>query len=237
MQSNNPVFRRSEEFNRSGANAYGNQGYSCRPQPSGAPDVPGAPTQAPVTTGPMTIDSVVQKTAITLGVVILAAAATWVMTPDISSLHGRGGPRPAHRRPDDRQPRRLRPVDGQLVQARDQPAAGAGLRRARGRGPRCAEQVLRQHVRGPQRRRLDRRPSRARHLRRLRRHARGVQVLQHPGRPEVPHLRDRRDVRHGRAEPARGRARACSAPSSASSASAAWACCSRSSVWCSASSC
>ncbi len=33
----------------------------------------------------MTIDSVVQKTAITLGVVILAAAATWIMTPDIST--------------------------------------------------------------------------------------------------------------------------------------------------------
>ena len=28
MQSNNPVFRRSEEFNRGGANAYGNQGYA-----------------------------------------------------------------------------------------------------------------------------------------------------------------------------------------------------------------
>ena len=28
MQSNNPVFRRSEEFNRPGANAYGNQTYA-----------------------------------------------------------------------------------------------------------------------------------------------------------------------------------------------------------------
>ena len=37
------------------------------------------------TTGPMTIDSVVQKTAITLGVVILTAMATWILTPDITS--------------------------------------------------------------------------------------------------------------------------------------------------------
>ncbi len=84
MQSNNPVFRRSEEFNRGGSNAYGNQGYASDPAQWGT-GTPGAPTQAPVTTGPMTIDSVVQKTAITLGVVILAAAATWILTPDIAT--------------------------------------------------------------------------------------------------------------------------------------------------------
>ena len=28
MQSNNPIFRRSEEFNRGGANLYGNQTYA-----------------------------------------------------------------------------------------------------------------------------------------------------------------------------------------------------------------
>jgi uncharacterized YccA/Bax inhibitor family protein len=93
MQSNNPVFRRSEEFNRGGANTYGNQtytgngapyqGYGSDPSQWGTGD-PGAP-QMPVTTAPMTIDSVVQKTAITVGLVILTAAATWVMTPDIDS--------------------------------------------------------------------------------------------------------------------------------------------------------
>ena len=88
MQSNNPVFRRSEEFNRGGANAYGNQGYAADPAQwgTGTPGMPGAPTtQAPVSTGPMTIDSVVQKTAITLGVVLLAAAATWILTPDLAT--------------------------------------------------------------------------------------------------------------------------------------------------------
>jgi len=96
MQSNNPVFRRSEEFNRGGSNAYGNQTYTGNGAPvqgygsdpsqwgTGTPGAPGTP-QAPVTTGPMTIDSVVQKTAMTLGVVILAAIATWVMTPAVDS--------------------------------------------------------------------------------------------------------------------------------------------------------
>ncbi|GGO71767.1 Bax inhibitor-1/YccA family protein [Nocardioides deserti] len=93
MQSNNPVFRRSEEFNRGGANAYGNQtyagngatypGYGTDPSAWGT-GTPGAPTTPQATGGPMTIDSVVQKTALTLGTVIVAAFATWVLTPDIS---------------------------------------------------------------------------------------------------------------------------------------------------------
>jgi uncharacterized YccA/Bax inhibitor family protein len=33
----------------------------------------------------MTIDSVVQKTAISLGVVIIAALATWILTPDVTN--------------------------------------------------------------------------------------------------------------------------------------------------------
>jgi uncharacterized YccA/Bax inhibitor family protein len=88
MQSNNPVFRRSEEFNS--ANAYGNQTYAGNggyTDPAtwnvGQPGQPG-PTAAPVATGgPMTIDSVVQKTALALVVVILTAAATWVLSPDV----------------------------------------------------------------------------------------------------------------------------------------------------------
>jgi uncharacterized YccA/Bax inhibitor family protein len=85
MQSNNPVFRRSEEFNSTDASrpGYGQSGYT---DPStwgtGQPGQPGV--QAPVTTGgPMTIDSVVQKTAFALGTVIVAALATWVLTPEI----------------------------------------------------------------------------------------------------------------------------------------------------------
>ncbi len=98
MQSNNPVFRRSDEFHRGGA-AYGNagyqgyapsaqgeapgyQGYAPAPQGHGDPVGHGAPPQAG--TGRMTIDTVVQTTAITLGVIILTAAATWILTPDVA---------------------------------------------------------------------------------------------------------------------------------------------------------
>jgi len=96
MQSNNPVFRRSEDFNRGNANVYGNQtyagngagqpGYGTDPSTwgTGTPGSPTSPTQTPVSTGPMTIDSVVQKTAISLGVVIVTALATWILTPEIT---------------------------------------------------------------------------------------------------------------------------------------------------------
>ncbi|HYF72052.1 MAG TPA: Bax inhibitor-1/YccA family protein [Nocardioides sp.] len=102
MQSNNPVFRRSEGFNTSGTNAYGNQTYAGNGSAhqgygqTGYTDpatwgtgTPGQPGTTPVTPGvdhgPMTIDSVVQKTAISLFLVLAAAAATWIMTPAIDS--------------------------------------------------------------------------------------------------------------------------------------------------------
>jgi uncharacterized YccA/Bax inhibitor family protein len=92
MQSNNPVFRNAEGF---GKNSYGNsmyagngQAYSGYGSGSGYSDpstwgvgTPGAPTRT--SAGPMTIDSVVQKTAISLGVVIVAALATWILTPSL----------------------------------------------------------------------------------------------------------------------------------------------------------
>ncbi|MBZ5739779.1 Bax inhibitor-1/YccA family protein [Nocardioides mangrovi] len=101
MQSNNPVFRRSEEFQST--NAYGNATYAGNGTPhqgygqTGYTDPStwstGTPGQggtggyapAPADTRPMTIDSVVQKTGIALGVVIVAALATWVLTPTIET--------------------------------------------------------------------------------------------------------------------------------------------------------
>ncbi|QBR92169.1 Bax inhibitor-1/YccA family protein [Nocardioides euryhalodurans] len=90
MQSNNPVFRRSDAFNGTaaqGTNAYGNQTY---PGNGAAFDGYGqtptgyADTQAPVHSGErMTIDSVVQKTGISLAVVIVTAALTWWWTGDV----------------------------------------------------------------------------------------------------------------------------------------------------------
>ncbi|MFC7502641.1 Bax inhibitor-1/YccA family protein [Nocardioides sp. GCM10030258] len=82
MRSNNPVFNRSEEFNRSGAAAYqgfGQQQYDGYSQPGHVT------TESPQGGRRMTIDSVVQSTAITLAVTVVVAAATWFLTPDINS--------------------------------------------------------------------------------------------------------------------------------------------------------
>lgn len=96
MQSNNPVFRNAEGFNR---NAYGNAtyagngqtypGYGQTDPSSWGVGTPGGPTglQEQRVGGPMTIDTVVQKTALTLGAVILAALATWVLTPEIDDAN------------------------------------------------------------------------------------------------------------------------------------------------------
>src|SRR3954454_15070577 len=93
MQSNNPVFRNSDEFNGR-ANAYGNQvyggsgasypGYGTSDPSTWSVGTPGTPGDTRASTGPMTIDSVVQKTAISLFVVVAFAFATWVMTPALS---------------------------------------------------------------------------------------------------------------------------------------------------------
>ena len=86
MQSNNPVFRRSEEF--SSANSYGNQMYAGGGAATPGYGLPSAPDTR--VGAPMTIDSVVQKTAISLGLVIITAAATWILTPDITSTESLG---------------------------------------------------------------------------------------------------------------------------------------------------
>ena len=90
MQSNNPVFARSDGFNGRGpqqaqygyptypgagpSTGYGQPGYT---DPSTWQT--GTPT---VDQGRMTIDSVVTKTAATLAIVVLVAAATWAVMPD-----------------------------------------------------------------------------------------------------------------------------------------------------------
>ena len=87
MQSSNPIFTRAEGFNGRASTSYpgnGQQyaGYGNDPAQWGTGG-PGQPTR--VDQGRMSIDSVVQKTGITLGVVVLVAAATWVMTPEVTS--------------------------------------------------------------------------------------------------------------------------------------------------------
>lgn len=87
MQSNNPIFNRSEQFNPQAQAATYPGGAPAAPQygaPVGDPSTWGTGTPAPPAAGPpMTIDSVVQKTAISLGVVIAVAIATWVWIGEV----------------------------------------------------------------------------------------------------------------------------------------------------------
>ena len=91
MQSNNPVFRRSEEFSRAGGGnqtyaGYGDPSTWSTGQPGQGSEVAYGDPQAPVRTERMTIDTVVQKTAISLGVVVVAALATWILTPEVTEF-------------------------------------------------------------------------------------------------------------------------------------------------------
>lgn len=95
MKSNNPIFNRSDEFNgRAGSYASGGQAYPGYGQTSapayGDPSTYGTGTPVQTDQGRMTIDSVVQKTAITLFVVIAAAAATWFWTGDSMTENAAG---------------------------------------------------------------------------------------------------------------------------------------------------
>ena len=85
MQSSNPVFRMAEGFNGRSASGMSYPAYGSRPSAQTydpyAQGGGGLPTRTDA--GPMTIDSVVQKTAMTLGLTVLVAAATWFLTPDL----------------------------------------------------------------------------------------------------------------------------------------------------------
>jgi uncharacterized YccA/Bax inhibitor family protein len=90
MQSSNPVFRRAEGFNGRRTGSASGMSYPSYGSPRTATYDPysisghGGGSQTPTRTGqgPMTIDTVVQKTGVTLGLVILAAALTWLITPN-----------------------------------------------------------------------------------------------------------------------------------------------------------
>ncbi|MBK5217742.1 MAG: Bax inhibitor-1/YccA family protein [Propionibacteriales bacterium] len=76
MQSKNPVFARNDNFNGRGG-AVSTDPSTWKVDVNGQPDAPTGQDR-------MTIDSVVEKTAISLGLVVLAAAAAWFMIGDIS---------------------------------------------------------------------------------------------------------------------------------------------------------
>ena len=80
MKSNNPVFSRSEEFNRASTTPYGSQ--------TSDPSTWGTGTPGQVDDSRMTVDSVVQKTAISIFLVFATAFATWWWIGDVSSDSG-----------------------------------------------------------------------------------------------------------------------------------------------------
>ena len=90
MQSNNPVFARSAGFNgRSSTPTYPGAGAYTDPaswRTGGSSGGTGTGVQER-----MTIDSVVQKTAITLLTVVAVAAATWIVLPDPDPVTGVSG--------------------------------------------------------------------------------------------------------------------------------------------------
>ena len=79
MKSSNPVFARSAEFNGTGT-ATSTDPSQWQIDVDGA----GSPTHTGRGTGRMTLDSVVEKTAISLGLLIAAAAVTWFMIGDLA---------------------------------------------------------------------------------------------------------------------------------------------------------
>ncbi|WP_313405063.1 Bax inhibitor-1/YccA family protein [Aeromicrobium sp.] len=78
MRSSNPVFARSEEFNGRNTTQYADPSQwkiDLSGSGDGGTQTPGL--QAPAAPGRMTLDTVVEKTAITLGTVALFAAVAW----------------------------------------------------------------------------------------------------------------------------------------------------------------
>lgn len=85
MRSSNPVFANNAEFNGRNTTQYADPSQ-WKIDLSGSGDGTQAPgLQAPTSPGRMTLDTVVEKTAITLGLVVLGAAVAWFMIGDIDS--------------------------------------------------------------------------------------------------------------------------------------------------------
>lgn len=84
MKSNNPVFNNSPAFNGQGGYAAPQgQGYAT---PYGNdPSQWGTGMPAPTATRGMTIDDVVQKTGVSLGIVVVVAFGLWIATGDLTS--------------------------------------------------------------------------------------------------------------------------------------------------------
>ncbi len=88
MRSNNPVFRRSAAF----ANA-GGQGYAPPPTPSPGTleEMYSRPAATPAGMGRMTVDDVVMRFTISLGVLVVGAGFAWFVAPGLALVGAIGG--------------------------------------------------------------------------------------------------------------------------------------------------
>ena len=77
MESRNPVFARSEEFQRGGYATFDTR----TPDSAQLEEMYGAPSATSIQTGRMTIDDVVMRTASIFAVLLLAAGVTFVLEP------------------------------------------------------------------------------------------------------------------------------------------------------------
>jgi uncharacterized YccA/Bax inhibitor family protein len=83
MKSSNPVFARSAEFNGRG----GAMAKTTDPAQWQIDTTPqGSPTHSGTGTGRMTIETVVEKTAISLGILAITAAVAWFMIGDLGDV-------------------------------------------------------------------------------------------------------------------------------------------------------
>jgi uncharacterized YccA/Bax inhibitor family protein len=81
MKSSNPVFARSAEFNGRGSATAANDPSQWQIDLDGSPV--SSPTHTEPGSGRMTIDSVVEKTGLTLALLTVAAAVTWFAIGDV----------------------------------------------------------------------------------------------------------------------------------------------------------
>jgi uncharacterized YccA/Bax inhibitor family protein len=84
MESRNPVFARSEEFQRGGYATFDTR----TPSSGELEDMYGAPSATPVQTGRMTIDDVVMRTAAIFGVLLVAAGLAYWARVGIGIVFG-----------------------------------------------------------------------------------------------------------------------------------------------------
>src|SRR5690349_10234804 len=85
LRSSNPILSKKDAFTPA-APQYGQNPYAQNPyaqqnpygQPQGYQQYPGAPVQ---TEGRMTLDDVITKTAIVMGLLVVSAALSWMLIP------------------------------------------------------------------------------------------------------------------------------------------------------------